>query len=657
MITRNPLVEEPPNNVGSPNNFLTDHRSSGSSPQFPRVNELSGASGYAVAIVRQTGLPPISLTPSNVTKSPKLHAYETWSKTSSNRIAEFGYFNVFELVAAAMAIEVENETQKYLRELDSFGLPPQPFSIHDDLIRHADSVAKLPVPRHFEAKLNEINIKHQKRISDESSGRRSSGFVSPTSSSGSAAPQGGMAQLQRQMVQTTSAPKIQRSNLVKKDGKTVIDHDEVEKLRLDVLKANRPLNPWIDVQRQSPEASTAYARSLKVPLTVHTPTASEDRNSGQRVSSRLSMSPVSPLSNSATSTSSTASSVPTVSSGKWTPKLTTATNLSNLSNGTYAAKPVTAAASPSPVNGKPTNQNQQKHVVRTYRPASTTNVLSKGKILIEPQPPSSIRNSRLSTSIDSEDSGLHNYPRESISKGLKFLDEIEEENKKRNGDLSSEFAKKAKITPSKVVGNCGKCFEPVFDNNKVTYALDSLFHDQCFSCCICHEALRGRRFYHVDGKSYCERDYFANAAIDAATRCASCSRPITDMVLQAIGKSYHPQCFRCHQCRCCLDGVPFAVDGDNRVFCMADYQKQFAPNCAACRKPIKANNEFGQIVRVVSQDKEYHIDCYRCEGCGLQLTNDRDRQCYPLNDHLLCRQCNHDWSRLAGLSPPVLTDC
>jgi hypothetical protein len=124
--------------------------------------------------------------------------------------------------------------------------------------------------------------------------------------------------------------------------------------------------------------------------------------------------------------------------------------------------------------------------------------------------------------------------------------------------------------------------------------------------------------------------------------------------VQAIGKHFHSECFRCVECSKSLDGLPFAVN-DEQTYCMEDYKRLYVPICFRCKQLIRPSNVYGQIVSVVSISRDYHIDCYRCYSCDLQLTNDEHRRCYPIGDTLLCRQCNFRWQELGGSLSP-LTD-
>ncbi|XP_036403513.1 thyroid receptor-interacting protein 6 [Megalops cyprinoides] len=200
-------------------------------------------------------------------------------------------------------------------------------------------------------------------------------------------------------------------------------------------------------------------------------------------------------------------------------------------------------------------------------------------------------------------------------------------------------------------GRCARCGDNVLGDGSGCIAMEQVFHVDCFTCITCHARLRGQPFYALDKKSYCESCY-----ISTLERCSKCSHPILDRILRAMGKAYHPRCFTCVVCGCCLDGVPFTVDATSQIHCIEDFHRKFAPRCSVCGQAIMPEPGQEETVRIVALDRSFHVNCYVCEECGLLLSSEGEgRGCYPLDGHILCKSCSA--RRIQDLSAKISTDC
>lgn len=183
---------------------------------------------------------------------------------------------------------------------------------------------------------------------------------------------------------------------------------------------------------------------------------------------------------------------------------------------------------------------------------------------------------------------------------------------------------------------CTKCRQQISGDPPGVTALGQAYHVTCFCCDQCQKQLAGCSFYAVDGKNLCQVDY-----MNSLEKCEKCKMPITQKILRALSKAFHPECFSCPSCQKSLDGIPFTVDKENQAYCLDCYHERFSPRCAACLKVIAPNGTETEVARVIAMDRSYHLDCYKCEDCGLKLNSKIEGQgCYPLESHLFCKNCN-----------------
>ncbi|XP_069473573.1 lipoma-preferred partner isoform X2 [Ambystoma mexicanum] len=198
-------------------------------------------------------------------------------------------------------------------------------------------------------------------------------------------------------------------------------------------------------------------------------------------------------------------------------------------------------------------------------------------------------------------------------------------------------------------GRCSRCGENVVGEGTGCTAMDQVFHVDCFTCMTCNSNLRGHPFYALDKKAFCEPCY-----ISTLEQCNVCHQPIMERILRATGKAYHPRCFTCVVCYRSLDGIPFTVDAAGHIHCIEDFHKKFAPRCSVCKEPILPVTGQEETVRIVALDRDFHVECYRCEDCGVLLSEGDNQGCFPLDGHILCKSCNS--ARIQDLTAKASTD-
>lgn len=186
------------------------------------------------------------------------------------------------------------------------------------------------------------------------------------------------------------------------------------------------------------------------------------------------------------------------------------------------------------------------------------------------------------------------------------------------------------------LGNCHKCNLPIEGYDSACSAMGYNFHIKCLVCLKCNKNLHGGEFIVMNTDDpYCQSCYEASLE-----KCCECGETIKTRILRAAGKIYHPECFKCTNCKCILDGVPFTQDSEKRAYCIACYQELHSPKCFKCGKPICPEPGEKEALRIIAMDKSFHKACFVCEKCNISLTDSKAGGCYPVNDKFFCKQCS-----------------
>ncbi|XP_017790337.1 PREDICTED: PDZ and LIM domain protein Zasp isoform X5 [Habropoda laboriosa] len=125
----------------------------------------------------------------------------------------------------------------------------------------------------------------------------------------------------------------------------------------------------------------------------------------------------------------------------------------------------------------------------------------------------------------------------------------------------------------------------------------------------CRRPLQDIGFVEEKGQLYCE--YCFERFI--APTCSKCNSKIKGDCLNAIGKHFHPDCFKCSYCGKLFGNSPFFLE-EGLPYCEADWNELFTTKCFACGFPVEAGDRW-----VEALNNNYHSQCFNCTMCKKNL--------------------------------------
>ncbi|XP_019904284.1 leupaxin isoform X1 [Esox lucius] len=208
------------------------------------------------------------------------------------------------------------------------------------------------------------------------------------------------------------------------------------------------------------------------------------------------------------------------------------------------------------------------------------------------------------------------------------------------GDLSTDMEKMGVRTVAK--GHCASCGKVIL--GKIVTALGQTWHPEHFVCVVCKAELGTRGFFEREGKAYCDEDYKHLFS----PRCGYCKGPITQNILTAMDRTWHPEHFFCSHCGELFGSEGF-LENDGKPYCHRDFYHLFAPKCSGCGQPVRENY-------LTAANGTWHPDCFVCSDCLKPFTDG----CFlELDGRPLCSRHYHSrqGTLCGGCGEPISGRC
>jgi ribosomal protein L40E len=167
-----------------------------------------------------------------------------------------------------------------------------------------------------------------------------------------------------------------------------------------------------------------------------------------------------------------------------------------------------------------------------------------------------------------------------------------------------------------------------------TVYADNKYHPECFKCVQCKNEFKEKTFFKLDDKPLC-RDCHNKNQNDKAVKCKKCHRPIVDTVVTFKGGEFHDTCLVCGSCGMKLVGQSIYTDKQENPFCVDCFTKKEAKTCAKCQRPIAPNQ-----TNLVFEEMNFHKECFTCKECFRLISS--SESFYKSDDNsneIICSDC------------------
>eukprot|EP00042_Codosiga_hollandica_P049635 m.580506 g.580506 ORF g.580506 m.580506 type:complete len:138 (+) comp57928_c0_seq8:158-571(+) len=114
---------------------------------------------------------------------------------------------------------------------------------------------------------------------------------------------------------------------------------------------------------------------------------------------------------------------------------------------------------------------------------------------------------------------------------------------------------------------CSRCDQSIL--TEIITAIGKSWHKSCFTCVDCMQPFPAGDFFDIDGQPYCNTHHASRRNLS----CAGCQQLLgTGRVVNAAGKRWHPEHFKCSKCATVLVAGGFS-SLDSKPYCLACYAR------------------------------------------------------------------------------------